>query len=229
MSLRSLVLVVAVSGVCLLAPPVAFGQVPGGLYPYPGYSGTGFYPYYWGSRHSWDFYPYGFADYGLNHYGSAPTTFDYRSYYGPNYYGSVPTTTDDSGYYGLNNSGYIPSVVTSVAYSAPMETTRRPSSSSVVPVAAELTPEDNAAHLRVLVPPSAELWFEGKRMDLTGAERAFVSPALTPGKGYVYDVRARWTEDGKQIERARKVRVRANQHSEVDLTQAQAGDTTRGS
>jgi uncharacterized protein (TIGR03000 family) len=78
--------------------------------------------------------------------------------------------------------------------------------------------------VRVHVPAGADLWFEGVRVGKTGDVRDFTSPALTPGKGYLYDVRARWNEDGRMVDRVRTVRVRANQRTEVDMTQPEAGD-----
>jgi uncharacterized protein (TIGR03000 family) len=93
-----------------------------------------------------------------------------------------------------------------------------------VPASTSGTPEDNAAHLQVRVPAGADLWFEGVRMPQTGEVREFTSLELKPGKGYVYDVRARWTEDGRMVDRTRTVRVRANQWTEVDMTQPEPAD-----
>ena len=44
------------------------------------------------------------------------------------------------------------------------------------------------------------------------------SPPLTPGQDYTYEVHARWTDDGRTVDRTRKIHVRANALTEVDLT-----------
>jgi uncharacterized protein (TIGR03000 family) len=64
--------------------PWAGGDYPGGFYSpgyTPEYAGAGFYPGYLGYRHSWDYYPYGRFDYGLNYFYTAPTTTSYTAYY----------------------------------------------------------------------------------------------------------------------------------------------------
>jgi uncharacterized protein (TIGR03000 family) len=75
-----------------------------------------------------------------------------------------------------------------------------------------------AASIRVRVPAGAELWFDGTKTRQSGAERSFRSPPLTPGKTYFYDVKARWTEGGKPVERTRTVDVRAGGRYTVDFT-----------
>jgi uncharacterized protein (TIGR03000 family) len=69
---------------------------------------------------------------------------------------------------------------------------------------------NNTALLTIQVPEAAELYLQGQKMDLTGTERRFASPALEPGKSYTYDVVVRWAEDGKPVERTKKVLVWAN-------------------
>jgi uncharacterized protein (TIGR03000 family) len=79
-------------------------------------------------------------------------------------------------------------------------------------------PQDNAAHIRLIVPADAKVWFGKSATQQTGAVRWFESPELTPGKDYVYDVKATWTENGKAVTRTRQVDVRANSITAVDLT-----------
>jgi uncharacterized protein (TIGR03000 family) len=93
-------------------------------------------------------------------------------------------------------------------------------------VANEPPPQDDAAHLRVRVAPGADLWFNGVRTQQIGVVREFASPALAPGQNYTYQVRARWTDGGYLVDRVRTIRVRANQWSEVDMTQPEPGDKT---
>jgi uncharacterized protein (TIGR03000 family) len=72
--------------------------------------------------------------------------------------------------------------------------------------------------LRVIVPPNAVVWVAGERTTLTGPARDFLTPPLTPGRDYVYRVRARWMTESGPTEEMREVRIRANQTSEVDFT-----------
>jgi uncharacterized protein (TIGR03000 family) len=78
------------------------------------------------------------------------------------------------------------------------------------------------ANLRVLLPKEdAELEIEGQPTKLTGTSRWFVSPRLTPGKDFIYTLKATWKPNGyTTVIRTRQVTVRAGQDSEADLRQA---------
>jgi uncharacterized protein (TIGR03000 family) len=83
----------------------------------------------------------------------------------------------------------------------------------------EKPPPDLRAHLTMLVPADAELWFNGTKV--TGEEgsvRKFASPPLEPGQRYSYEVRARWQKDGQTITTTREVNVRAGTRINVDFT-----------
>jgi uncharacterized protein (TIGR03000 family) len=66
-----------------------------------------------------------------------------------------------------------------------------------------------AAVVQVSVPPQAEVWFERQQTQQTGGDRIFYSPPLDAGKTYVYTVRARWTEQGREVEQFQAVSVQA--------------------
>ena len=74
---------------------------------------------------------------------------------------------------------------------------------------------DDSALLRVFVPADAQVWIGGEATTKTGEERTFASPALTPGKSYTYQIKAVWTENGKPIEKTQKVKVLANETTNV--------------
>jgi uncharacterized protein (TIGR03000 family) len=74
-----------------------------------------------------------------------------------------------------------------------------------------------AATVQVRVPAGAELWFEGSKTSQRGEDRVFTSPPLDPSGNYVYEVRARWTENGDIVERTRTIRVRAGERTLVDF------------
>jgi uncharacterized protein (TIGR03000 family) len=65
------------------------------------------------------------------------------------------------------------------------------------------------ALIDVCVPPNAQVWIDGTPTSQTGPQRVFQSPPLEPGKGYVYIVRARWTEEGRPIEQMQAIHLRS--------------------
>ncbi len=81
-------------------------------------------------------------------------------------------------------------------------------------------PAQAKAEITVLVPADAEVFFDGGATAQKGAERRFLSPPLEVGKEYHYTVRARWTQDGKEVERTRKVAVRGGGRVRVDFLAA---------
>jgi uncharacterized protein (TIGR03000 family) len=76
-------------------------------------------------------------------------------------------------------------------------------------------PPDPVAHVTLIVPAHARVWFEGKRVKAGGRTRHFDSPPLTQGKHYVYDVRARWKEHGREVTQTQVVPVVAGEHVRV--------------
>jgi uncharacterized protein (TIGR03000 family) len=73
------------------------------------------------------------------------------------------------------------------------------------------------AAITVQVPQGATLWFDGTKTSQTGGLRSFVSPPLQAGYNYAYDVRARWTENGKVREETKTVQVHAGARLQVNL------------
>jgi uncharacterized protein (TIGR03000 family) len=74
---------------------------------------------------------------------------------------------------------------------------------------------DRPARIDVRVPSDAELWFDGRRTGQSGSERTFHTPPLEKGQGYRYEVRARWTENGKTVEQTQSVGVTAGARANV--------------
>ena len=77
--------------------------------------------------------------------------------------------------------------------------------------------DDAPAFITVRVPPGAELWFNGLNMARTGHVREFHSPPLTPGVRYVYEIRARWLENGRPVTQTQTVAVYAGEPVDVDF------------
>jgi uncharacterized protein (TIGR03000 family) len=159
--------------------------------------GLGF-PYYgnwgWGLGYPYSWYGYGL---GLPFYG-------YNSGWG----GAYPYS-----YYGFGSTTYNPYGYSSSYSPTPADYGIAGAQSQVPP-----PPKDNMAHLLVIVPENAELWFNGTKTTQTGTQREFVSPELAPGKNYSYEVKARWQENGKTVEQVRTVHVQANDWKPVDFT-----------
>ena len=82
--------------------------------------------------------------------------------------------------------------------------------------------DSRSALIEVRVPPDARVSFDGDGTTQTGTDRLFSSPPLSSGQAYHYTVKARWEQNGRQVERTRRVEVRAGQRSRVDFNQEQS-------
>src|SRR5205823_7043840 len=80
------------------------------------------------------------------------------------------------------------------------------------------TADQNAAHIRVLVPDNAQVWFDDAPTQQTGSVRIFDTPALEPGRSYTYQVRARWTENGRDVSQTREAKIHPGDSVTVDFT-----------
>jgi uncharacterized protein (TIGR03000 family) len=76
-------------------------------------------------------------------------------------------------------------------------------------------PPPSPAEIEVRVPAGAEIWFNGEKTRQTGAVRVFRSPPLELGQRYAYDIKARWAEGGKEVERTLHVPVTAGARQSV--------------
>jgi uncharacterized protein (TIGR03000 family) len=166
-------------------------------------------PAYAGGPDSWP-YPPSYYGYNLDeahpgYYGGGR----YREYYN---YGRG---------YGLAN--YPPPYTGPLAWPNPGGFPRRPPAVYAWPLPSDsvafapVAPSDTAAHLVVQVPSEAEVWFEDVKTQQTGATRRFVSPPLVPGTDYSYAIRARWTVDGRAVERTKTVVVHAGNQVSVSF------------
>ncbi len=207
----------AAAAALLLAPAVSPAQVTVGVgrfgvtvgtpyygYYSPGYSGYyGYAPGYYGysgysTRYAWapyyspTIYSYGSWSYPTNTW----QTYAYPAYSTTDYYTNNPTMTP--GYYSLPAGA-------SASYSYGALSS---------PAAAR-----DAVRLNVRVPdPDAKVWVEGRLTQQRGTFREFISPPVNPNVNYVYDITARWTENGRQVERSRTVRVSPDATTTVDFT-----------
>ncbi len=64
-----------------------------------------------------------------------------------------------------------------------------------------------AGKMEIVLPADARLWIAGTQTTQTGPTRVYALPPLTPGKQYIYEIRASWTEHGKPKEETRVITV----------------------
>jgi uncharacterized protein (TIGR03000 family) len=83
----------------------------------------------------------------------------------------------------------------------------------VIPAAADR--EAGPATIEVRVPAGAEIWVDDDKTRQTGPVRVFRSPPLEKGKEYHYEVRARWTLAGKEVEQTQTVAVQGGGSARV--------------
>jgi uncharacterized protein (TIGR03000 family) len=157
---------------------------------YGGYRG-GFYP--GGGRYGG--YGYGYPYYGS--YGYYPYSYDTAPY-------AWSSPTDDSGY-----SGSYGSVTADGTPSA------APPVSNYQTFYPPVT--DTLAHLTVKLPADAQVWVQNTLMTSTGPVRQFISPPLTAGRPFTYEVRAAWNENGHEVTQTQQVGVTAGAYVEVDF------------
>jgi len=139
---------------------------------------------------------------GYSHQGYHNFYPGFSGSFGPNYYGrySSPYWGRSYGYY--NYGGYSPSYY----YAAP------DSESFAAPA------NDMTVHVLVRVPmPDAEIWFAGDKTQQTGVTREFQSPPIESGRTFTYEIRARWKENGREVNQTRSVKVQAGQWLTVDF------------
>jgi uncharacterized protein (TIGR03000 family) len=75
------------------------------------------------------------------------------------------------------------------------------------------------ANVRVILPdPQARVWFDGSLTSQTGTDRLYHTPSLTAGSTYSYQIRASWTQGGREVSQERTVSVTPGQTTLVDFT-----------
>ena len=164
----------------------AFNQFPGN--PYAGNPYAAYYPF-WGG---------GYRDPCL--YGSSGSGGGY--YYGGGY-----------GYGGGSSVVVVQQPV--VVYQPPPGYVMTPappgSDPAKLPPPAQLLPppDPGVAYIDLNLPDNAELWVQGVKMTQTGTSRRFVTPTLSSGYDYSYELRIVYKENGKDVTLVRHISVRA--------------------
>jgi uncharacterized protein (TIGR03000 family) len=143
--------------------------------------------------------------------------------------GNIPGTPRDLapgyGYY-PDYSYHWPSLREAVALKraglTPCDVPPGPGPGASPPPAVIAGPAAAPAVLRVRVPADAELWIGDSPTAQLGAERQFVSPPLESGRNLSYEIRARWQEQGRAVERTRTVPVYPGDRVTVDFLTPEA-------
>jgi uncharacterized protein (TIGR03000 family) len=172
--------------------------------------------HYGGIRNGDFHYGHPYAHYGYGHYRRSYEGYLYNPYYGADggYYPDELDTPSPT--YGSAYSGSYGVVIPDDDYGTYSAAPAADDSST-----ATLVP-DAVAHLTVKVPADAHVWFNGTPTVSTGPVRQFDSPPLAAGK-YVYDLQARWMENGHERTETRQVKVSPGSHVEVDFPGAPNG------
>ncbi len=71
--------------------------------------------------------------------------------------------------------------------------------------------EERTAVIDVRLPADAVILFSGQKTTSTGPERRFISPSLTLGKEYVYEISVRWHQGGREVTHTRSLPVHAGE------------------
>lgn len=162
----------------------------GGGYHGGGNYGGGYGGGYYGHNHG--YYPYSYYGYPGFYFGNG----GYPYYYGGGYDG-----------YGYDTYDSDPSMYSTAPTYYPQQS---PQDDSVA-----LTEADALFH--VLVPPAAAIWVNGDKTTQTGPQREFITNGLTPGRAYTYEIRARWTQNGQEVDRTQKVKVQGGERRVVNF------------
>ena len=182
-----------------------------------GYSGYNTGPRGYGSGYN----PYLYAPFNFNYnYLSPPTTAPFNPYYHAPFSNSGSST-----YAAPRSSSYPPSYVPGNLglrdYTYPNSLAPSTDSRPYRSIDTEQTttaPTDTQAHVRLIVPADADVWFDDTKTSQTGGVREYVSPPLTPGRNYSYQIRVRWIAGGRPVDQTRKVAVRAGSVTTADFT-----------
>jgi uncharacterized protein (TIGR03000 family) len=181
------------AAVLLAAPATGSAQVMIGRV---GIAGTPYYGYYPGmSLYYPSYYSYGYYPYG---WGYSP---GYAYYYPRDWYG---------------NPWSLPGTVTT-DYAAPT-TPYRYGSTDTSGYYTSGGAASNTVKLNVRVPdPDAQVWVEGQLTQQRGRTREYTSPPINPDRNYVYEVRARWVENGRTMDETKRLPANANDSLTVDF------------
>jgi uncharacterized protein (TIGR03000 family) len=200
---------------------MTYGWVQGTHYaPSPGYLGMiSTSPYYTTYSYGMNGHPAQYyASWAQGAYPTYMTSINYPTIYGSYGYQYAPGRMT----YGAVQADYTTAPMVYGYYLPPQNSV---SAWRVIPDTAS-TPINPTASIDVRLPADAALSFDGTQMTQRGALRHFVTPALTPGNTYAYDISATWNQDGREVSRTRHLTLRPGDHLTVDLTTPEPAATS---
>jgi uncharacterized protein (TIGR03000 family) len=156
-----------------------------------------------------------------------PSDRSFRYYYEPSYFGYDLMDTHPGYFGGARYQEYYKFGFRDPGFAFPYNPKRSPShgvppagawsAHPPTPVPVYLPPREGTVHVTVRVPADAEVWIEGVKTRQTGPVREFVSPPLTVGEEFLYEIRARWTGPEGPGEETRNLAVRAGDRLSVEF------------
>lgn len=155
-------------------------------------------------------YGYGYGlGYGLGsgYYGNGWYSPGYSSYYSYPSYSTYDYGTPT--YYG--DTQYYSSVPQNSYYSDPQSYGGQYAYGGQTMMS---NPNDAMFTVRV-ADPNAQIWFQDYHTQQRGTVRHYESGALDPNSTYTFTVRAKWMENGKQMDQTRHINARAGQSQTV--------------
>jgi uncharacterized protein (TIGR03000 family) len=175
----------------------------------------------WGGSYGWG--GYNSPWYGSSYTYAYPYTNSYTYSYPYRYSYGYPYTYNSPYYYGSTYSSptvYYPTMPSNAYVSGTGSPGAYSTTQSFYPPDAQ---GNMPALINVQVPPDAQVWFDDVNTSQRGMERVFRSPPLQQGQDYSYEVKARWNENGKDVERTRKVRIHAGERVFVNFRANEEG------
>jgi uncharacterized protein (TIGR03000 family) len=161
-------------------------------------------------------YPYTGYPYPLSSFSAA------APYWGsvPSYYGGAPLPYQEYGVSLKPVSNYLsspPMFFPGYLGTASSSASALSNADILWPSSKAESRRDTRARIWLRVPADAEVWFNGAKTKQTGTLRCYLSPPLTAGRDYSYQVQVRWQKDGKTVERKRQVEVHAGDLLHLDF------------
>ena len=137
--------------------------------------------------------------YGSSWYGS-PYYYQSQPYYYSGYYSGGPYY-----WYGGRPRYYAAPYYSTYTNVTPSAVTYEPSTVTYSTSSYRASaPADDRAFVTIQIPgDAADIWIQGEQSRQTKSRQDYISPPLTPGKTYYYEVRARW-RDGDQMHEAKR-------------------------
>jgi uncharacterized protein (TIGR03000 family) len=153
-----------------------------------------------------------------------------RGYYSTGYgYGYRPSYYYSSGYYGYGlppGYYYARPYYSSYNYSYPEYVTYEPNavtySTSSYRADGDASADDRAVVTIQIPADEADIWIQGEKSNRSKSRQDYISPPLTSGKKYFYDVRARWQEGNRTHDETRSFAIFPGKPVLVDSTRPAA-------